>query len=49
MKASGKSITCVQLAFETTLGSRLIMDVQKSPWTLDVGQVDYLNEGKLLY
>ena len=42
------SATGRQLALETPLGSRPIMHAQKSPWTLDAGHVDNLNEGMLL-
>ena len=49
MKENWKITTCDQLALETPLGSQPIMHAQKSPPTLDVGLVDNLNEGKLLY
>ena len=49
MKENWKIKTCDWLALETSLGFQLTMHVQKSPWILDVGHVDNLDEGKLLY
>ena len=48
-KQNQKITTCDRLALETPLGYRPITHAQKSLWTLDMGHVDNLNEGKLLY
>lgn len=49
-KESRRFTTCDLLALEIPLGgSQPIMHTQKSPWALDVGHVNNLKEGKLLF
>ena len=44
MKGNWKITICDWLALKRPLGSRTIIHAQKSPWTLDVGHVDNLND-----
>ena len=44
MKDNRKITTSDRLTLETLLGSLPIVHAQESPWTLDVGHVDNLNE-----